>query len=93
LNSFTVDWLVRAKVTSHLNFFAVYQLPISRLTERDPSFQPLMMRAAKLICVSSEFDALAKEAGLTGFDKVLSTRVNAVKSGQKSMESSLTFTG
>ncbi|MDQ2946576.1 MAG: hypothetical protein M3Y27_11630 [Acidobacteriota bacterium] len=65
-NSFTFDWLVRVKVTYHLNFFTVYQLPIPRLTKKDSQFHPLVQRAAKLICTTPEFDALAKEVGIQG---------------------------
>jgi len=65
LNSFALDWLVRAKVTSHLNFFVVYQLPIPRLTERDGQFKEVTDRAARLICTSPEFDGLARQLGLS----------------------------
>jgi hypothetical protein len=68
LNSFALDWLVRAKVTSHLNFFAVYQLPIPRLTERDAQFEPIVDRAARLLCTSVEFDALAGQLGLSSHE-------------------------
>jgi hypothetical protein len=64
-NSFALDWLVRAKVTSHLNFFAVYQLPIPRLTEHDAQFEPIVSRAARLLCTSVEFDDLARQLGLS----------------------------
>jgi hypothetical protein len=67
-NSFTMDWLVRSKVTSHLNFFAVYQLPIPRLTESDQRFKPIVDRAARLICTHAEFDALAPQLGLTSHE-------------------------
>lgn len=64
LNSFTIDWLVRAKVASHLNFFLVYQIPVPRLTDRDTAFQPIVDRGAKLICTTPEFDDLAHQLGL-----------------------------
>jgi Putative DNA-binding domain len=67
-NSFTVDWLVRSKVTSHLNFFAVYQLPIPRLTKSDAQFAPIVDRAARLVCISPVFDELARHAGLSGHE-------------------------
>ena len=63
-NSFALDWLVRAKVTSHLNFFAVYQLPVPRLTDKDAAFKPIIDRAARLICTTPEFDGLARQLGL-----------------------------
>jgi Eco57I restriction-modification methylase len=63
-NSFTVDWMIRNKITSHLNMFYVYQLPIPRLTDADSSFVAIVERAARLICTRKEFDDLAKSIGL-----------------------------
>jgi len=64
LDSFTLDYIIRQKVTSHCNMFAVYQLPMPRLTEKDAAFKPIVERAARLICTTTEFDDLAKEVGL-----------------------------
>ena len=63
-NSFALDCMIRAKVSSHLSFFYVYQLPVPRLTPDDPAFKPIVDRAARLICFTPEFDALAPELGL-----------------------------
>ena len=63
-NSFVIDWFVRMKVTTTLNFFYVYQLPIPRMSVKDKEFAPIVERAAKLICTTPEFDDLAKEVGL-----------------------------
>ena len=63
-NSFAIDWVLRQKVTTTLNFFYLYQLPIPRLTNDDPHFAPILTRAARLICTTPEFDDLAKEVGL-----------------------------
>jgi len=63
-NSFVLDWLLRMKVTTTLNFFYLYQLPVPRLTERDPEFTPIVERAARLVCTTPEFDDLARELGL-----------------------------
>lgn len=63
-NSLTLDWLIRQKVTTTLNMFYLYQLPLPRLTEHNKEFAPIVERAAKLICTTSEFDDLAKEVGL-----------------------------
>ncbi|MBA2670204.1 MAG: ATP-binding protein, partial [Gemmatimonadetes bacterium] len=35
-----------------------------RLTERNPEFAPIVERAARLVCTTSEFDDLAREVGL-----------------------------
>lgn len=62
--SFVVDYAVRQRVATQLTMFFLYQLPVPRLTEKDPAFQPIMARAARLICTTPEFDDLAKEVGL-----------------------------
>jgi hypothetical protein len=64
-NSFVVDYLLRMRVSANINFFYIYQLPVPRLTENDTVFWSIVKRAARLICTTPEFDALAKEAGLT----------------------------
>ena len=61
LNSFTVDYVLRARMTTNLNLFYLYQLPVPRLTAKDAPFKPIVERAARLICTTSEFDDLAKE--------------------------------
>lgn len=63
-NSFTLDWLLRQSVTTTLNMFFIYQLPVPRLTAKDTAFAPIVNRAARLICTTPEFDVLAKEVGL-----------------------------
>ena len=64
LNSFAVDWMLRQKVTSHVNMFYAYQLPLPRLDGNAAEAVPLIDRAARLICTAPEFDALAAEVGL-----------------------------
>ncbi|MBX7255940.1 MAG: ATP-binding protein [Candidatus Hydrogenedentes bacterium] len=64
LNSFTVDWFIRRKVTTTLNQFYVYQVPVPRLAKTDEALSPIANRTARLICVSREFDELAKCVGL-----------------------------
>jgi hypothetical protein len=59
-NSFVFDWLIRQKITSHLNLFYVYQMPAPRLSKRDRLFQLFAARAAQLICTTPEFDDLRK---------------------------------
>ncbi|RRR67848.1 MAG: ATP-binding protein [Candidatus Viridilinea halotolerans] len=63
-NSLTLDWMLRQKVAATLNMFYIYQLPVPRLTAADPRFAPIVERAAKLICTTPEYDALAAEVGL-----------------------------
>ena len=63
-NSFCLDWFIRARVSTTLNMFYLYQLPVPRLTATDPAFTPIVHRAAQLICTTPPFHALAKEVGL-----------------------------
>ncbi|MDJ0617511.1 MAG: putative DNA binding domain-containing protein [Calothrix sp. MO_192.B10] len=63
-NSFVIDYCLRQKVTTNLNMFYIYQLPVPRLTEGDKYFNDIVQRAAKLICTTAEFDELAQEVGL-----------------------------
>ena len=63
-NSFALDWVIRQKVTTTLNFFYLYQLPVPRLQAGEAAFDRCVQRAAQLICVRPEFDDLAREAGL-----------------------------
>ncbi|MBD1212459.1 MAG: Eco57I restriction-modification methylase domain-containing protein [Dolichospermum circinale Clear-D4] len=68
LNSFVCDFVIRQRVTAHCNMFYVYQTPVPRLTEKDPYFQEIVERAAKLICTTAEYDELAREVGLTSYE-------------------------
>ncbi len=67
-NSYALDWVIRQKVTTTLNFFYIFQLPVPRLDAKHPSFICLVHRAARLICTTPEFDALAREVGLSGHE-------------------------
>ncbi|TRU45915.1 MAG: ATP-binding protein [Microcystis aeruginosa Ma_QC_Ch_20071001_S25] len=64
LNSLIIDFCARQKVSANINMFYIYQLPIPRLKEGDRYFEEIVEKAAKLICVSEEFDELAKEVGI-----------------------------
>jgi hypothetical protein len=65
-DSFVFDWMIRKKITNHLNFFYVYQMPVPRLSASDPAFDPIVKRVARLICTTDEFDDLAKVIGIKG---------------------------
>jgi hypothetical protein len=67
LNSFVIDWFLRLKVTTNINMFFIYQLPVPRLTRANREFDPIVHRAARLICTTPEFDRLGHEAGLKGY--------------------------
>jgi Putative DNA-binding domain len=66
MNSFVVDYVLRSRMTTNLNLFYLYQLSIPRLSPTEEAFKSIVSRAARLVCVSPEFDGLAKEVGLRG---------------------------
>lgn len=61
LSSFVLDWLIRQNVTTNINMFYVYQLPVPRLKPKDKWFKPIVERAARLICTTDEFAELWEE--------------------------------
>ncbi|MGA7239346.1 MAG: RNA-binding domain-containing protein, partial [Bryobacteraceae bacterium] len=67
-NSFVIDYLIRAKVAANISFFYIYQIPVPRLNEPDPSFKAIVTRAARLICTESVFDDLARQLGLASHE-------------------------
>ncbi len=64
-NSFAFDFAARQRVTTSVSMFTVYQLPTPRPSTGDAQLKALAVRAARLTCVSPEFDQLAKVVGLT----------------------------
>ncbi|OYU30811.1 MAG: ATP-binding protein [Comamonadaceae bacterium PBBC2] len=66
LNSFVVDWLLRGTMTSNLNTFYLFQLPVAKPDLTKVGTKALSHRAARLICTTPEFDDLAKSVGLKG---------------------------
>jgi hypothetical protein len=68
VNSLVADFVLRQRVTAHLTFFLLNQVPIPRITEDDPAFSPVVERAARLICTTPEFDELARAVGLNGHE-------------------------
>ncbi|MBF2058076.1 MAG: ATP-binding protein [Cyanobacterium sp. T60_A2020_053] len=69
-NSFVLDWILRQSVTTTINFFYIYQLPVPRLREGDKYFDEIVECAGKLICTTAEYDDLAREIGLSSVKKV-----------------------
>ena len=61
LNSFTLDYFVRFKVTAHVNMFYFYQLPAPLFSLDDPFRIAITRRAARLICTMPEFADLWRE--------------------------------
>lgn len=64
LNSLVADFTLRSRMTTNLNLFYLYQLPIPRFQPKYDTFDRLVERTAKLICTTQEFDDLAREVGL-----------------------------
>jgi hypothetical protein len=60
-NSFTLDYMLRFKVTTHANLFYVYQLPVPRLAADDPRCITIATHVARLVCIGPEFDDLRSE--------------------------------
>jgi hypothetical protein len=58
LNSYVLDYVLRSRVTTNLNSFYLYQLPVPKLIQTDFWYKPLIERAAKLICSTEEFAEL-----------------------------------
>jgi type I restriction-modification system DNA methylase subunit len=63
-NSFVNDYQIRHRITAHCDMHFMCSLKIPRLKEGDKYFQEIVEKAAKLICISEEFDELAKEVGI-----------------------------
>lgn len=64
LNTFILDYLIRMKITTNLNMFFIYELPIPPFNQKENSFNKIVENVAKLICVSEEFDELKDEIGI-----------------------------
>lgn len=65
LNSFTVDYVVRRMVTSHLSQHIMERIPIPRLGCGDPRdatyFWPVVARALRLVCTTEDYADLWSE--------------------------------
>ncbi len=49
LNSFILDYMIRQRVTTTLNFFYIYQLPVPRISNKHIAYTNLVNYSAKLI--------------------------------------------
>ncbi len=63
-NSFVFDYKLRQSVTTNINTFFLYQMPVPRLAAANATFTALVSRAARLTCTAPEFDDLARAVGL-----------------------------
>ncbi len=64
LNSLVVDFIIRMKVTTTLNFFYLYQLACPRIDHDEYISEEITSRAARLMATTPEFDGLAKASGI-----------------------------
>ncbi len=64
-SSYVCDFVIRMKVTNHMNFFYMKTLPIPRLGSGDPGdavyFWPVVARALRLVCTTEEYADLWAE--------------------------------
>jgi hypothetical protein len=61
LNAFISDFVIRLKITTHLDMHFVYTMPVPRIKESNPLFWPLVARCARLICVDENYAGLWRE--------------------------------
>jgi hypothetical protein len=63
LSSFIADYVIRQKVTNHMNFFYMESIPVPRENEHFilKSFSNLIAKAMRLICVREDFGKLWKD--------------------------------
>ena len=65
LNSFTLDYFIRQKVSANINMFHFMELPVPRLSS-GKDFEAIARKAAQLVCTTKEFDGLKKEMDVEG---------------------------
>lgn len=58
LNSLVVDWLIRQKVTTNINMFYLYQLPVPRSTTIEFDQRLTITTSARLVCTDPRFERL-----------------------------------
>lgn len=73
-NSFVIDYIIRNKITNHLNLFLMYQLPIARLKGDEKYFEEIIYRVGQLCWTSNNYDKLALELNINEMVKDSITR-------------------
>ena len=64
LNSFVADYVIRQKITTHLDMHFVYTVPVARLNGKDDHkelFLSIVSRVARLISIGDSYEAFWKE--------------------------------
>ncbi|BAZ36723.1 putative transcriptional regulator (plasmid) [Calothrix sp. NIES-4101] len=78
-NSFIFDFLIRQRVSQNLTSLYIYQIPLPRLTKGERYFNEIVERAGKLICITPEFDSLAKEIGFISYKDCITSEIERSK--------------
>ena len=71
-NSFVFDYLLRLKVTTNLNMFFIYDMPVPRLPKHDDIYKEIVRNVANLF---PEFETLHKRYGKSSISQSLSDRI------------------
>lgn len=69
LNSFIIDYSIRQRVTTNLNFFYLYQLPVPIPDLQNQTIQGIIRLSSKLVCTSQIFDQFSVRVGLSGYQE------------------------
>lgn len=64
VNSNTLGFMIRQRIDSNINIFLIKQLSIPKIPEDSIDFLEIIKLSARLVCISPDFDDLAKKAGL-----------------------------
>lgn len=67
LNAFTVDYLIRLRVTACINHFYLEQVPVPNIALDDEIYAALRSRVARLVSLTPAYEDLAVKAGLSGW--------------------------
>jgi len=79
LSSMILDAFIRNKVSTNINMFFIYQLPVPHLSQTNPRLVSIANRAAKLICTTPEYDDLAAEVGLDSHNNGVTNESERIK--------------
>ncbi len=60
-NSFLFDYLLRLKVTTNINMFYIYEMPIPRLKRNSREYEEIVKNVSYLFSHYSEFESIKKE--------------------------------
>ena len=72
-NSFTVDFVIRHKISTGLDMHFVYTLPVPRMgnggRHDDQLFYPIVARCLRLVCTNDDYDGLWNEVFIPSWKK------------------------